>query len=110
MARISSWHYVTPQKNENALMHAVEHHGPTAVIIHFPTQLAHYKSGIYGGVCNTESHAVLVVGYGWDDHLKENYWILKNQWGTSFGEHGFFKLRREHGNICGIASYAVYVQ
>eukprot|EP00088_Acartia_fossae_P061372 TRINITY_DN7376_c0_g1_i2.p1 TRINITY_DN7376_c0_g1~~TRINITY_DN7376_c0_g1_i2.p1 ORF type:complete len:307 (+),score=90.81 TRINITY_DN7376_c0_g1_i2:171-1091(+) len=43
------------------------------------------------------NHAVLVVGYG------SNYWLVKNSWGTSWGEHGFFKIKRGTGH-CGIGS------
>jgi len=43
------------------------------------------------------NHAVLVVGYG------SNYWLVKNSWGTRWGENGFFKIKRGTGH-CGIGS------
>jgi len=38
------------------------------------------------------NHEVSLIGWGYDTASKSNYWILKNQWGTSWGENGFFRL------------------
>jgi len=49
-----------------------------------------YKSGIYQHVTGIFRglHAVCVVGY--DDDKK--YWIIKNSWGTGWGENGFMRI------------------
>jgi len=60
------------------------------------TTLKNYKSGIFQGPCGTSlNHAVLTVGYTADS------WIIKNSWGTSFGESGFFRFGRNK-NLCGM--------
>ena len=43
---------------------------------------------------NNNNHAVLVVGYG------PGYWLVKNSWGSYFGEDGFFKIKSGTGH-CG---------
>ena len=51
------------------------------------------------------NHAVLVVGYGEENDVK--YWIVKNSWGTSWGEDGYFRIRRGTDEL-GIESLAVF--
>lgn len=48
-----------------------------------------YKSGVFTGTCGTSlDHGVLLVGYG------EDYYILKNSWGESWGQNGYIYLGR----------------
>merc|ERR1712137_230240 len=46
------------------------------------------------------------VGYGTDSYYGP-YWIIKNSWGTGWGDAGYIKMARG-GNQCGIASQACY--
>ena len=50
------------------------------------------------------NHAVTLVGYGYDSATGLDYWIVKNSWGTSWGEDGYFRIRRGNGT-CGINCY-----
>ncbi|KAF7010616.1 hypothetical protein CFC21_025013 [Triticum aestivum] len=70
----------------------------------------HYMSGVYAGSssCGQNlNHAVTVVGYGVDGGGQE-YWLVKNQWGTGWGEGGYMRLTRGNGGNCGMATYAYY--
>ena len=59
-----------------------------------------YRSGIFSN-CNTNlSLAVLLVG------MTDNYWTLKNSWGTSWGEAGYIRISR--GNTCGVCIDTCY--
>ncbi len=37
------------------------------------------------------NHAVLLVGYGHDPVVGEDYWTIKNSWSNAWGEDGFFR-------------------
>jgi C1A family cysteine protease len=71
-----------------------------------------YKSGVFTGTCGTNlDHGVLAVGYGTEN--SKDYYLVKNSWGTSWGENGYIKLGRgqEYNNgqgQCGILMEASY--
>lgn len=59
-------------------------------------------TGVYHtteGAIHTGNHAVKLIGWGVDHGVK--YWLLVNSWGTEWGDHGLFKIRRGT-NECGI--------
>ncbi|KAK7126757.1 hypothetical protein R3I94_018068 [Phoxinus phoxinus] len=109
VARISDYRFI-PAGDEQALADAVATVGPITVAMDadHPSFLF-YSSGIYKeSNCNPNNlnHAVLVVGYGSEEG--KDYWIIKNSWGTGWGEGGYMRMIRNGKNTCGIASYALY--
>ena len=50
----------------------------------------------------TVDHAVLLVGY------TESYWIVKNQWGTSWGLSGYIHVTRDRNYNCAIG-YSAHI-
>ena len=69
------------------------------------------NSGVYRDQeCSPENldHGVLAVGYGVDEESGEAYWLIKNSWGTAWGDSGYVKIARNEENMCGVASAASY--
>jgi len=68
-----------------------------------------YTSGVFCGSCGTSrDHAMLVVGYG-TDPTGGPYWIVKNSWGTGWGENGYIRLCRvTKSDECGVSDDATY--
>lgn len=102
---------VTLQGDEGRLQGLVAGQ-PIAVSVEASDDFRHYMSGVF--TAGTSScgqrlnHAVTVVGYGSADGGQE-YWLVKNQWGTSWGEGGYMRIARGNGAPnCGISAYAYY--
>ncbi|KAN0028681.1 hypothetical protein ACTFIV_010530 [Dictyostelium citrinum] len=98
------------RNDENSLANAIATVGPVSVAYDASTiEFMYYKSGIYHSKdCNKDrtTHAVLVVGYGSENGV--DFWIIKNSWGLGWGEQGYFRMRRNTGNKCGVATLSSY--
>jgi len=98
IASIDNYVQVT-QNSESALMEAVQH-GPVAVSV-TASDWSIYGHGIFDGCSTTRpiiNHAVVLMGYGYDDSLGKHYWLVRNSWGSHWGEHGYIRLMRFPGN------------
>ena len=79
-----------------------------------------YSSGVFTGSCGTTlDHGVGLVGYGVNTTNNLSYYILRNSWGTSWGDNGYMYLGRGNDPAtgepynggkgqCGVLSKASY--
>lgn len=96
--------------SEENLLEAVVTRGPVVAAIFTSDEFRNYEEGVfYDPSCRGKhtDHVVLVVGYGKNEE-EGDFWILKNSWGTSWGEKGYMRLARNKNNSCGVASFAIY--
>lgn len=86
--RISSYGWVnTTSSIKNRLVE-----GPLVASMDVYSDFVAYTGGVYEHVTGPleGSHAITLVG--WDD--SHSSWICKNSWGTSWGDRGYFEIRR----------------
>ena len=84
---------------EQNMMQEIAQRGPIACGIAVPDALEEYTGGIF---CDDTGdmnivHDISVVGYGVEDGQK--YWLVRNSWGTQWGEDGLFRVCRGTNNI-----------
>ncbi|KAJ3704899.1 hypothetical protein LUZ61_008604 [Rhynchospora tenuis] len=96
---------------ESCLKNAVANQPVSVAIDASGSAFQFYSSGIFTGPCGTNlDHGVLVVGYG-PCSTGTAYWIVKNSWGTSWGESGYIRMQRNIAStsgLCGIAMEPSY--
>uniref|UniRef100_A0A914P9Y4 Uncharacterized protein n=1 Tax=Panagrolaimus davidi TaxID=227884 RepID=A0A914P9Y4_9BILA len=104
--KISNYIYLT---DENAIANALYNNGPILFLIVCPSALQHYTGGVFSmdeEICMADKigyHSPVIVGYSSD------YWIVKNSWGTYWGENGYLRLKRGI-NACDMTSEAFALQ
>jgi len=86
-------------QGEQDMLNEIVQNGPIVCSCAVPEALKTHSKGVF--VDNTGrmnfDHECEIVGFGVEKDVK--YWHVKNTWGTSYGEHGFFKVIRGINNI-----------
>ena len=108
--QFSSTGYVQVTANSQSALHASIQAGPTSIAIEADKRVFQtYTSGILNSAeCGTQlDHGVLAVGYGTENG--QAYYLVKNSWGSSWGENGYLKIadNGDGAGICGIQMAAV---
>ncbi|XP_072449923.1 procathepsin L-like isoform X2 [Chiloscyllium punctatum] len=89
--------------DEKSLAALVAGVGPVSVLVYSSlNSWRFYKSGIFDDAdCNNKrvDHAVVLIGYV--NVPSSSYWIIKNIWGTSWGEKGYMRIIKGK-NMCSI--------
>jgi len=102
--------YYTVKRGSESDLQASVAIAPNAVAIDASTRAFSYYSGgiFYDASCksNLLDHEVATVGWGVNTSGQE-YWIVKNSWGTSWGDKGYLYMSRNRNNNCGIATEGV---
>ena len=91
--KISSWSWVVPwgaTPTTTALKNALYTYGPLVTTMAVYSDFYNYVSGVYTHTSSSlvGYHAVIIVGYS----DTGSYFIVKNSWGTGWGEQGYFRI------------------
>ncbi|MGA2671017.1 MAG: C1 family peptidase [Dehalococcoidia bacterium] len=101
---VNGYRYVTGNQSQTALIkQAIYDHGPVTVAFYYDAACDHYilPDPPYGWVydcaaCTAANHMVSIIG--WDDSVPHfetpgtGAWLVKNSWGTGWGNNGYFWL------------------
>ncbi len=107
-AKVNGFHYASSQ-DEIQIKQLLFENGPFAIAIN-ASPLQFYFWGVFNPwmewVCNPKelNHGVLLVGYGVSGSTP--YWIVKNSWGSGWGEKGYFRIISGKG-ACGVNTYVI---
>ena len=105
---VSQFHNV--QAGSVAQLKAAIAQGPVSVTIEADkTVFQMYSGGIFDSAsCGTNlDHAVAAVGYGSENG--QDFYIVRNSWGASWGEKGYIRIAAVEGKgICGIQQVSLW--
>ncbi len=109
--KIDDWNFVDRWVNipsPVAIKQAIYSHGPVAVTIYAGSAFGGYGGGVFQtDEYSTVNHGVVLVG--WDDTQGTNgVWILRNSWGTGWGESGYMRIGYGTSQVGSSANYVLY--
>lgn len=86
-------------KGETNMMAEIYARGPIAATIAVPASLENYTGGVYVDTTGDVSldHEVAITGWGVDNGQK--YWVVRNSWGTYWGEGGWARIVKGVNNL-----------
>ena len=112
MTQLSVKGFVSVPSDEEMMKHVLYNVGPLSVGVCANWEWQSYLYGIYsptseecGQEIEDQDHGVILVGYGSENGT--DYWIVRNSWGTMWGEEGYMRLARGI-NACGVANSVIY--
>mmetsp|Transcript_6171 Transcript_6171/g.9145 ORF Transcript_6171/g.9145 Transcript_6171/m.9145 type:complete len:362 (-) Transcript_6171:55-1140(-) len=83
---------------EQGIMREIKNNGPVMGLMNLFTDFLGYSQGIYKPQLSADklqaTQAVEIIGWGTDSSTKDQYWIIKNSWGTGWGENGYARVAR----------------
>ncbi|MCB8964975.1 MAG: fibronectin type III domain-containing protein [Bacteroidales bacterium] len=114
--KFSNW-YRVGCSDIDAIKTAIMTYGVVDAAVYATTAFSNYSGGIYTDSYTTCSsspcyntptnHAIALVGWGYDATYGD-YWILRNSWGTTWGENGYMRIKATSARVACSVCYMVY--
>lgn len=95
-------------RNERDILYHVAKTGPVVTVMKASDKFLYYSKGIFDDArCSRRrddvDHAIVIVGYGTQNG--QNYWLIKNSWGTTEWGQGGYGLYKRGTNACSIGHW-----
>ncbi|MCG8697419.1 MAG: DUF333 domain-containing protein, partial [Bacteroidales bacterium] len=115
--KFKDWHRA-PCNDIDAIKTAIMKYGVVDAAVLMTNEFLNYRGGIFRNnttSCNssyscayaTTDHAIALVGWGNDPKVGD-YWILRNSWGTSWGENGYMRIAATSARVGCSVAYLTY--
>jgi len=103
-ATISGWGYATKTDDESEMQTHLVNNGPLSICVDAESWNDYNGGILMASDCGTSlDHCVDAIGY--DTTSNSPYWIVRNSWGTGWGENGYIRLQYGQ-DTCGMATEA----
>ncbi len=100
------WGVIHPSGDINKIAAVVDikkaicQYGAVSASVNVTSSFQNYTNGVYFGTTSDPNnpqtnHAIVLVG--WDD--AKGAWLLKNSWGTDWGENGYMWIKYNSNNV-----------
>jgi cathepsin F len=101
---ISNWQYATQNSDEPTMQNNLVNWGPLSICVDAEPWQDYTGGVLMASDCsNSLDHCVQLVGY--DMTQSTPFWIVRNSWGTDWGENGYIRLQYGQ-DTCGVADEA----
>ena len=115
--KFSGW-YRVPCGSIEAIKSAIISYGTVDAAVNVTSAFQAYASGIFADE-NTEcvaspcyyaetNHCIALVGWQDTSPDGDGYWILRNSWGTSWGENGYMRIAYRSAHVACAVCYMEY--
>jgi C1A family cysteine protease len=109
--RLASWNSIAGNTipSVDAIKNAISTYGPVSAAICVGSGFSSYRGGVFStdesSACNGGvNHAIVLTG--WDDATQS--WVLRNSWGTSWGENGYMRIKWGTSSVGYSANYVIF--
>jgi C1A family cysteine protease len=101
---ISNWQYATQNSDETTMQSNLVSWGPLSICVDAEPWQDYTGGVLMASDCSNQlDHCVQLVGY--DMTQSTPFWIVRNSWGTDWGENGYIRLQYGQ-DTCGCADEA----
>lgn len=114
--KADNWGYVDKASfipSQDKIKVALKEHGPLAVAMQATANFQGYRSGVFNEKISGQATNHVVTLVGWNDDL--GAWIIKNSWGTNWGQNAGVGTETDRGyayvayGAANLGAYALYI-